>query len=330
MKRSAYWDSLKFILISLVVYTHTISPFRYDSQFNTAIYNFVYLFHMPLFVFISGRFSHIKEKKHYINRTLKLVETYIVFQILFIVLSFVSGNSVSVSSFTKPFWIFWYLLSLAYWRIMVCFMPEKWLHQGKTIFVISMCISIAVGYFPIGYHFSIHRTLSFLPFFVMGYYSADYNLYKCMNRIPSYIAVGSFIIAFAIISIMMLRNYSFVLHCPYVEWEFVPIYNELLYPIIRCILIGIAIMLSIIVLRLVPASNLLANYGRVTLFIYVYHSLALKLLFQFISRGVLPNNELLLVVYSILIILGLLLLSQFKVFHILLNPISYYYESRSK
>ena len=90
MKRSAYWDSLKFILISLVVYTHTISPFRYDSQFNTAIYNFVYLFHMPLFVFISGRFSHIKEKKHYINRTLKLVETYIVFQILFIVLSFVS------------------------------------------------------------------------------------------------------------------------------------------------------------------------------------------------------------------------------------------------
>ena len=184
MKRSAYWDSLKFILISLVVYTHTISPFRVDSQFNTAIYNFVYLFHMPLFVFISGRFSHINEKKRFINRTLKLVETYIVFQLLFIALSYVLDNSVSISSFTKPFWIFWYLLSLAYWRMMVYFMPDKWLLHRKTILILSLCLSLVAGYIPIGYHFSIHRTLSFLPFFVMGYYSANIDILKYMKRIP--------------------------------------------------------------------------------------------------------------------------------------------------
>ena len=328
MKRSAYWDSLKFILISLVVYTHTISPFRVDSQFNTAIYNFVYLFHMPLFVFISGRFSHINEKKRFINRTLKLVETYIVFQLLFIALSYVLDNSVSISSFTKPFWIFWYLLSLAYWRMMVYFMPDKWLLHRKTILILSLCLSLVAGYIPIGYHFSIHRTLSFLPFFVMGSYSANIDILKYMKRIPLFIAIGTLFVIFIIYFYLMIDNYSFVLHCPYMDWENLLVFNEIASPVVRCIFIVLAVFISFMVLRLVSARKILADCGVKTLFIYVYHSLALKLLFQFISRGYLPKNEILLVVYSILIIIGLLFLSRFKVFYMLLNPISYFCESR--
>ena len=126
----------------------------------------------------------------------------------------------------------------------------------------------------------------------------------------------------------MIDNYSFVLHCPYMDWENLLVFNEIASPVVRCIFIVLAVFISFMVLRLVSARKILADCGVKTLFIYVYHSLALKLLFQFISRGYLPKNEILLVVYSILIIIGLLFLSRFKVFYMLLNPISYFCESR--
>ena len=50
MKRDIYWDSLKFVLIFLVVYGHIAPRYLEGSQFNMAIYNFIYMFHMPMFV----------------------------------------------------------------------------------------------------------------------------------------------------------------------------------------------------------------------------------------------------------------------------------------
>ena len=52
MKREAYWDNVKGILILLVVLTHFMSR----EGFLNDLYSAVYLFHMPLFVFVSGLF----------------------------------------------------------------------------------------------------------------------------------------------------------------------------------------------------------------------------------------------------------------------------------
>lgn len=60
--RDTYWDSLKFVLIFLVVLGHMIEPYITSSKVILAVYNFIYLFHMPLFVFVSGRFSVMKER----------------------------------------------------------------------------------------------------------------------------------------------------------------------------------------------------------------------------------------------------------------------------
>lgn len=330
MARSAYWDSVKFILIFLVVYTHTVSPFRSDSPFNTAIYNFVYLFHMPLFIFISGRFSHIHDRKRFLYKTWQLVETYIVFQLLFTSFSFLSGKSVTLSNLTKPNWVFWYLLSLAYWRLMVYYIPQKWLQQRKRGLLLSIFISLAVGYLPVGYHFAIHRTLSFLPFFVMGYYSTDIDLHKYINKIPSYIAIGILIITFVLIIVTLKYNYAYILHCPYKDWVTIPAFMMTTFPVSRCLFICIVVILSVMVLKLVRPNSHFAKWGERTLFIYIYHTLALKLLFQLIFRNYLPQNEWILAVYAILITMGLLYLSRYKVFNMLLNPISDYRESKHR
>ena len=54
--RDYYFDNLKFILIFLVVLGHYCGSYL-ESWLMLGIYNFIYSFHMPLFIFISGYFS---------------------------------------------------------------------------------------------------------------------------------------------------------------------------------------------------------------------------------------------------------------------------------
>ncbi|WP_426638635.1 acyltransferase family protein [Priestia aryabhattai] len=56
-KRDAYFDNVKFILIVLVVFGHLLTPFINDEQWLRTLYIFIYTFHMPAFILISGYFA---------------------------------------------------------------------------------------------------------------------------------------------------------------------------------------------------------------------------------------------------------------------------------
>ena len=49
-------DSLKFLLVILVIIGHVVGPYK-TIQSNMIIKDFIYLFHIPLFVYISGYLS---------------------------------------------------------------------------------------------------------------------------------------------------------------------------------------------------------------------------------------------------------------------------------
>ena len=57
-KRIAYWDNLKFLMIVFVVMGHFIleNNSGISSPAFKSIGTFIYLFHMPVFFFISGYF----------------------------------------------------------------------------------------------------------------------------------------------------------------------------------------------------------------------------------------------------------------------------------
>ena len=56
VNRYPYWDNLKFLLIFLVVLCHFIDVKIAKNHVFKSIYLFVYSFHMPLFIFVSGLF----------------------------------------------------------------------------------------------------------------------------------------------------------------------------------------------------------------------------------------------------------------------------------
>lgn len=80
MKRDSYWDSLKFVLIFLVVLAHCIASYKPVGGINQTLYNFLCTFLMPMFIFISGMFSQIRDREKYKSGILRIFETYIVLQ----------------------------------------------------------------------------------------------------------------------------------------------------------------------------------------------------------------------------------------------------------
>ena len=82
-QRSNYWDNAKAILIFLVVLGHFLLPLENKVGGVMATYWWVYLFHMPAFVFVSGVFSKsYVEKMGKEFRLTGFLVIYVVFTVL--------------------------------------------------------------------------------------------------------------------------------------------------------------------------------------------------------------------------------------------------------
>lgn len=57
MKRDAFFDNAKLLLIFFVVFGHMIQPFIGESNAIHTLYMWVYTFSMPAFIFLAGFFA---------------------------------------------------------------------------------------------------------------------------------------------------------------------------------------------------------------------------------------------------------------------------------
>lgn len=322
MKRDLYWDSLKFVLIFLVVYGHVAPRFMEGSRFNMAIFNYIYMFHMPLFVFVSGRFSNIRDRGRYKFSILRLFETYVVFQIIRTTFSVLLGSDLTLECLTTPQWTLWYLIALIYWRLIVYFMPEAWLNKKQMVIIVSVVISLMAGFIPVDYPFVIQRSLSFLPFFALGFFSYVFDVRKYVNKIPLLCAIVLLFVGFFFFfQFFNDKSLAIVHYGTFPYWSYDYQHTALLF-FARCLFIPSSIVLGLLVMRIVPTNVTIAKWGSVTMFIFIYHTFAINILLELIKRNMIPQNELLLFVYAVIITLGLLFLSRYKLLNYFLNPIS--------
>ena len=157
------FDKIKGILIFLTVFAHFL--WKYSSNHKKSITRkivvFIYSFHMPTFVFISGFLSSESSTK--ISNAFKLLILYYIFNCGFsLLLHYYYDISFNI---LYPKYSYWYLLSLFYWRISI-----KYICNIKYILITSIITSLLVGYIKyISNFLSIVRTITFFPFFILGY-----------------------------------------------------------------------------------------------------------------------------------------------------------------
>ncbi|MCH5177460.1 MAG: hypothetical protein J1F25_05505, partial [Prevotellaceae bacterium] len=162
----------------LVIAGHVFSQPQFSANTSCiAMHQWIYVFHMPLFIFISGYFSRKKDYKHFLLDCWRLLEPLIIFQLLNLGLKYRWEGYISIKDVLTPWWILWYLLSLIYWRALLQIIPKKILQNTKLLIVASFAICILVGFLPFNRFLSLQRTFSFLPFFFLGYCLKEKNLF---------------------------------------------------------------------------------------------------------------------------------------------------------
>lgn len=67
LERDYRIDGIKWLLIVLVTFGHVIEP-ALSNPIANKLYSIIYIFHMPLFVFISGYYANVKNKEKLISK----------------------------------------------------------------------------------------------------------------------------------------------------------------------------------------------------------------------------------------------------------------------
>lgn len=320
MIRDAKIDAVKFFLIFCVALGHCLGQF-WDKTYVLSTYNFIYLFHMPLFIFLSGYFT---KKKSVFSRDfwigeLKILETFLVFDFLHRIPSFFDGSFI-LHDLIVPSWSLWYLLSLFYWRFIIQILTSA-IKNKKALIAVSFVFGLSIGFVSLAGALSIQRTLSFLPFFVMGYCVSQNNFIEKIRAVNHFVAIGICAIAFVVC-------YAF-LNCDIhaVVWGLRP-YAESNFSVkeafaFRALYYVIGLLLSFSIINLFQFNHtFFSAEGRKTLVYYVYHTFLLLGVFKAIQYFDIPVNLGILIISTILVMAVIYLISKFRPFVWLLNPVS--------
>lgn len=281
MERDYYFDNAKFVLIFLVVLGHCITNTISESGVDKAIYSFIYLFHMPCFVIISGYFS--KNLDRSAKKVSHLLLLYIEFQILqFLFKNFLIHEPTKLT-FVKPYWSLWFLLALACWKFLL-----PYLIKIKYIFPLSIVLGVLIGYDQgVENYLALSRIITFFPFFLFGYYLKKDHIAKYIHTQKSRLCL--WLVAIIVFTVICLYNskidYNWMYACdPYkrltIEW-YAGIYRIVLY--------FLGFLLSFFVFSIIPSrKTIFTNVGKNSLNVYLLHGFVIPAM-SFLSLANIPN-----------------------------------------
>ena len=192
-KRIALWDNLKFLLIIFVVIGHYTQQFRADNETLQRIYVFIYSFHMPIFIFVTGLFSKKAVDEKNIKKALPYLTCFFATTLILFITKTLLGWA-PVFELFSPSGISWYLMSMFFMFLITMLIKD---YKPQYIFVLSLIIGVMCGFVQTENpdFFTWMRTLTFYPFFCLGYISDREKIEKATNKISIKITAVIFFVA---------------------------------------------------------------------------------------------------------------------------------------
>jgi fucose 4-O-acetylase-like acetyltransferase len=152
------------VLVAFVVVGHAWGLLE-KTQGSHWAYDFLYLWHIPAFVFISGYLSKSFEwdRRRMKNLLYTLLVPYLIFEpALYYYRVFVVGETEPGTLWLQPHWTMWYLIVLLMWRLVTPILKLHWLFLP-----LSVVVSVLGGFWNTDL-LMLPRFLGLLPFFVLG------------------------------------------------------------------------------------------------------------------------------------------------------------------
>ncbi len=271
-KERNYWlDNTKFFLIFLVVIGHFLEELISNKTIKE-VFIFIYTFHIPLFIFITGFFSKNVEKSE--KRITSYLIMYVIMQCIII---FIRGQKFTI---VKPCFALWYLQAIIAYNLMLPIISKL---KPRTLILLSILAGLIIGFDKnaneIG---SLSRIFVMLPFFSMGYLINEQQLLK-LKRKRNIVLVVIFLTLLIIsvpIATEKIPNLIGILQGKQSYYNLKLGTIGILY---RAIWYIVAAITSFSVLSIIPKKKIacISKFGTRTLQVYCLHIFAIIILRNF-------------------------------------------------
>lgn len=163
-ERVAYLDNARYWVMLLVVIGHSLTQFvAMDSA--RAVYVWIYSFHMPFFILISGYTArrYVGDFRQVRRIVSTLVIPYLLVETTLQLITRHYANTPDQLKILSPQWLAWFMAALFIWRITT----PIW-RALKYPITTSIIISLVVGLIEVPNVLALPKVLGFLPFYVVG------------------------------------------------------------------------------------------------------------------------------------------------------------------
>lgn len=271
------FDNLKFFLILTVVIGHfaDVAASVYPSY--KALYLFIYTFHMPLFLFLSGLFH---KNKNILQKTITFIVLGYLSKII-IWLTKLIFFGVNKFEFFSDSNLPWYMFVLA------MFISTSYLlrNVNKTILLtVSVTVACIAGYFDvIGDFLYLSRFLVFYPFYLLGQMTPkivliNLNKNKTVKIISAVILIGWLVLCFTNLDSLYILRPLFTGRNPYSVDEAFRVAG--FFYRLLCYIITFIVSAALICLVPRRKMNYISDYGKNTLQVYFWHTSILLVLMK--------------------------------------------------
>ena len=190
-KRIAWWDNVKFIMILCVVIGHTLYEFiGKDTRTAKSIYLFIYTFHMPVFIFLTGMFAKKAIVRKRYDRVIEYLFIYLIMKFLdflarcltshtkkkdFMTLRYLKEIKEGLLSPNRSFHLFWedgpawFALAIAVFILITIYIQDIDKRIVLTSTILLGCLAGLDNH--LGDHFVSLRICTFYPVFLLCYYT---------------------------------------------------------------------------------------------------------------------------------------------------------------
>lgn len=263
------------VLVVLVIMGHIIEPLI-EEPLCKSLYLFIYLFHMPLFVGISGFLtSESLSSRKLLNHFSSLVIPLAVFTFLYELYEVITTGHLSKYLLViVPHWILWYLYSLICWRLLFP-LVSRW----RFPVVITLFVALIAGTVPqVGYGLGLSRTLYFFPFFLVG------NMVR-KGGVVNWWPKGKLFNVLVLLGVILLVSFNKEINEEWfygsygyghfsLEW-----WRGVGFRLMTYLLsFGISLSIAALVKHVPNRESALTRRGRSTLYAYIWHGFIIKLL----------------------------------------------------
>lgn len=269
--RDPWFDNAKMTLVTLVVVGHawTLLP---DNAVTGHFYDFLYAWHVPAFVFVTGylsrRFAWTRVRMWQLFRT--VVVPYVVFESALALFRVYVGGEELEGLFRDPHWPMWYLSALFFWRLLTPVFRSM-----PSALVVATAISLIAGMYA-GDTLDLARVLGLLPFFVMGLLATPERL-ELLRRRPAQVAAVAVLVAIWVLTTWTDSWAS-------TEWLYYRSrYDEMGYAddlhalLTRALVLAIGTLGAWAFFALVPrVHGWFTRMGAWTLVVYLFHGFVIK------------------------------------------------------